>query len=120
MTNEKEEIERLEGITPGLFSAFLSAKNAGQRCLSCGSPHIVVPETDHQTFTASLKGGSSSSAKTYVTYFKIRELKPVSTDNSEYRVICTNCGFTSYYWAHLVVNWAEKDWFPTETKDGDK
>lgn len=131
MTNEQNEKLRLELVTPKLFSTFLSEKKGVQHCLSCGSPKIVVPEIDQQTFTASLEGSSSSIAKNYVTYYKINELKPISTDNSEYRVICTNCGFTSRYWAHIVVNWVEttllsspaqnsEHFFATQTKDGEK
>lgn len=118
MKTESEEIERLEGIYPALFSLFLSFKNAGKHCLSCGSDHLVVPETDSQTITARMDGTSSSVAKTFVTYYKISELKPISVNNSEYRVICANCGFTSFYWAQYAVEWAEKNVRQTETKDG--
>lgn len=92
MKSAKEEIERLEKVTPDIFAAFLNEKKGSQFCLSCGSPRLVIPEVDNQTFIASMDGTSSSTVNKYVTYYKISELRPVSPDNCEYRVICSNCG----------------------------
>jgi len=116
MNNNMDESKLLSLISPEVFSAFLSAKNGSQCCLSCGSPHLFVPRVNNVVHGASLDGSSSNTSNEYVTYYKIQESEPATTNNCEYRVICTNCGFTSYYWAFIVSLWLETDWFPSENK----
>lgn len=112
-----QEKKLLERISPEHFSTFLSAKNASQSCLSCGSASLFVPRINESAFSASLAGSSSNMTKEYVTYYKIVENEPATTRNCEYRVICTNCGFTSYYWALMVDLWLETNLGPTEEEE---
>lgn len=118
MTNDMEGTRRLERVTPEIFAAFLSAKNSSQSCLSCGSINLFVPRVDNAIYGASLNGSPSSATNEYVTHYKIRESLAPSPANCEYRVICTNCGYTSYYWALMVELWLETDLFPSEQKGG--
>ena len=103
-----EEKKNFLRVSPETFAAFLKAKNSSQSCISCGSSHLFVPRVDNARHTPRL----------YVTYYKIQESEPASTANCEYRVICTHCGFTSYYWAFIVELWLEADLFPVELREG--
>ncbi|WP_146005491.1 hypothetical protein [Erwinia sp. B116] len=120
MNHDREETKRLERVSPEVFATFLRAKKVAQCCMSCGGSRLVVPETDDAAYSASLAGSSSFAEKKYVIWYKISESKPASPDNCEYRVICSECGFTSYYWASLVVLWLEADLFPVEKTGGKK
>ncbi|MFP9470044.1 hypothetical protein AB6D37_15085 [Pectobacterium brasiliense] len=97
--------EKLEKVTPELFSEFLYKHGVPVvQCLTCGSEDIGIPQT--QTISIGPNGSSQSH---YVDFIKLEAGGPPhSLTHYQYRLICNNCGFTSHFAVYPVVKWIEE------------
>lgn len=111
----------LKKITPALFSKFLIEKGVSQKCLSCGSTKIVVPEsTDLIAANGELisynfpldeeRAKEPEKFIDYVSYSKIDPERSISFSNAQYTVHCMNCGFMTQYKAAIVIDWLAKEY----------
>ncbi|EBB3994477.1 hypothetical protein JKM78_004011 [Citrobacter freundii] len=117
----QKEYRRLQSVTPQLFARFLTEKGVPGCCLACGRTDLSTPETTSVDISKSpfgkVKFNELSEAEreeyitatqvNYVTPIKIEPDKIASVSNHQYRLVCQNCGFTSYFRAANVVYWIE-------------
>ncbi len=118
---ENRAYRRLQLVTPQLFAQFLSEKGVGRRCLACGHTELSTPET--MSLDSSLspfpdkriselteeesRQYVEATAVHYVTPSVIDESKKSLISSYQYRLVCQNCGFISYFRAANVVYWVE-------------
>lgn len=128
-TLEKKHYRRLQMVTPTLFAQFLAEKGVSDQCIACGHNKLSTPETMSVDSTRSqFKGRKHSElseeekalnieamAVHYVTPVIIDNDKVRLISNYQYRLICQNCGFISYFHAANIVSWVEDH--ITERKD---
>ncbi|ELY6345225.1 hypothetical protein SNQ56_002151 [Cronobacter muytjensii] len=97
--------KRLKQVTPELFADFLASKGvAVPVCLCCGSDNVGSPQAQEVEV-----GPNGSRSSVYVSWVKVDTYgPPLSFINYEHRIICRNCGFTSYHSVWPVVKWVEE------------
>lgn len=119
---EKTQFRRLQLVTPTLFAKFLAEKGVSGNCLACGSTELSTPETmslDSSRYLFKDKKRSEltpderalnahAAAVHYVTPSIIDPNKAPLISNYQFRMICQNCGFISYFRAASVVFWVEE------------
>lgn len=119
--HDKIQFRRLQLVTPQLFAEFLAEKGVAGHCLACGHKELSTPETMSLDSTRSPFPDKKPSELTeeesaqyvaatavhYVTSSLIDTSKVPSVSNHQYRMICPNCGFISYFRAANVVYWVE-------------
>lgn len=112
---------RLRLVTPQLFAQYLAEKGVNKGCLACGHDKLSTPETMSLDSSRSPFKDKKPSELTeeesrqyvdatavhYVTPSLIDESKAPLVSNHQYRLICQNCGFISYFRAANVVYWVE-------------
>ncbi|EPX3666035.1 MULTISPECIES: hypothetical protein [Citrobacter] len=112
---------RLQLVTPQLFAQYLAEKGVSKGCLACGYDKLSTPETmslDSSRNPFKDKKPSEfteeesrqyvdAAAVHYVTPSLIDESKTPLVSNHQYRLVCQNCGFISYFRAANVVHWVE-------------
>ncbi|GLY60114.1 hypothetical protein [Pectobacterium carotovorum] len=118
---KQKDYRRLQLVTPQLFAQYLTEKGVNKSCLACGYDKLSTPETmsiDSSRNPFSDKKPSElteeetqlyveAAAVHYVTSSLIDESKTPLVSNHQYRLICQNCGFISYFRAANVVYWVE-------------
>lgn len=118
---ERKTYRRLQLVTPQLFAQFLSEKGVARSCLACGHTELSTPETMSLDSTRSPFPDKRPSELTeeesrqyveatavhYATPSLIDESKTTLVSNYQYRLVCQNCGFISYFRAANVVYWVE-------------
>ncbi|ENK1841807.1 hypothetical protein ACOSP8_004012 [Enterobacter hormaechei] len=118
---ERRTYRRLQLVTPQLFAQFLSEKGVARSCLACGHSELSTPETmslDSSRSPFPEKKPSELTEEESQQYFEatavhyatpslIDESKTKLVSNYQYRLVCQNCGFISYFRAANVVYWVE-------------
>ncbi|HBG9400072.1 hypothetical protein [Citrobacter portucalensis] len=120
--SEYIDYKRLRHVTPELFAQFLAQKGVSRYCLACGHNQLSTPETividssgsdfglhDKSDYYSPHKIDEFMAKSTfiYVTPSLIDSSKLSLLSNMQYRLICQNCGFISYFRALNVIDWAE-------------
>lgn len=119
--HDRIQFRRLQLVTPQLFAEFLAEKGVAGHCLACGHKELSTPETmsldssrnpfpDKKPSELTEEESAQyygATAVHYVTPSLIDESKTPSVSNHQYRLICQNCGFISYFRAANVVYWVE-------------
>ncbi|MEN3258507.1 hypothetical protein AAH678_06840 [Sodalis endosymbiont of Spalangia cameroni] len=101
---------RLEKISPDLFACFLSERGISElRCPICHCPDMNIPQVG--LIVVGVESASiDSHPPVYVDYITINAngTPHDSVLNYQYRLICKNCGFTSHFAIHPVLDWFDK------------
>ncbi|EAN8882056.1 hypothetical protein A4I08_17015 [Salmonella enterica] len=119
--HDRKQFRRLQLVTPQLFAEFLAEKGVTSHCLACGHKELSTPETmsldssrnpfpDKKLSELTEEESQQyvdATAIHYVTPSLIDESKIPLVSNHQYRLICQNCGFISYFRAANVVYWVE-------------
>lgn len=119
---QRKQYRRIQAVTPQLFAKFLAEKGVPGHCLACGHHELSTPETmiidssrspfaDERTSELTeeeIQQHIDAAAVNYVTPSLIDESKSPLVSNYQYRLICQNCGFISYFRAANVVYWVEE------------
>ncbi|WP_339057613.1 hypothetical protein [Candidatus Regiella endosymbiont of Tuberolachnus salignus] len=107
--------QRLERVTPELFTRFFYAKKVPEMsCFWCHTANMSIPQMDVTPVAAynpdseSTSGGASQSSS-YVGYICINPTQPTSVLSYQYRIICKKCGFTNHIAVHPILNWLEEN-----------
>lgn len=108
----REIQSRLEQVSADDFALFLVEKNVGRLfCPICRSRDMSVPQVEAFGYAVCNRppvGGITSDLRySYIEFICIDPSKPDSIYSYQYRIICKNCGFTSHYAVHPVLEWFE-------------
>ncbi|EPA0114772.1 hypothetical protein ACQYI3_004338 [Enterobacter ludwigii] len=118
---EQKQYRRLQLVTPQLFAKFLAEKGVNGHCLACGHTGLSTPETmgfdsscnpfpdkkASELTEQELQQYVDVAAVNYVTPTLIDDSKTPLVSNHQYRLVCQNCGYISYFRAATVVYWVE-------------
>lgn len=118
---KQKDYRRLQLVTPQLFAQYLTEKGVSKSCLACGYDKLSTPETmsidsSRNPFTdkkpseltdEEIQLYAEATTIHYVTPSLIDESKIPLVSNHQYRLVCQNCGFISYFRAANIVYWVE-------------
>lgn len=100
--------QRLERISADDFALFLAEKNIGRLfCPMCRSRNMSIPLVEAFGYAVIKDEPSHSPRYSFIEFICIDPNRPASILSYQYRIICKNCGFTSHYAVHPVVEWVE-------------
>ena len=109
--------QRLEKVTPELFSAFLQAKGVPVvACPICHNDDLAIPQASILQV-----GPEGSQGHNYVDYVKVStDGPPFSLMNYQYRLICKNCAYTMNFTVWPILKWVEDKLSSEESDDNVK
>ncbi|MCG3463460.1 hypothetical protein L7G72_16785 [Xenorhabdus bovienii] len=98
-------LRRLAKVNIKSFGDFIKAKDASNKCLSCGCSDLSVPQME----LVDKENNETLKHARYDTVGIVTNDSQFNIESYSYWILCENCGHEMRYNASVVLKWVEEN-----------